>query len=150
MVFTSVENNSGLMKKGDYECYLSDCRLTETKNGYPVINFDFVVRADVEQRYRNKHIYKNFYQDAITGDWPNEKIGKYANALGIEQGQNFELDDLIGRSCIVVITHFTTDQGETKDCIFYLKPSRAEPFASSLFATNDYPAMEEDDGELPF
>ncbi len=150
MAFIAVENDSGLMPKGDYECYVKSCEQTETKSGYPVIKFDFVVRSDIEQAYQGKHIFKNFYQDEA-GRWPTEKIGKYANALGVEKGEPFELEDLEGRSCVVNITHFTTKEGETRDCIFYLKRSEAAPFLTEAPTASDFSALSaEDDDDLPF
>lgn len=125
MSFTSIENNnSGLMKEGDYEVSCVKCEETVTKTtSAPVIKFDFVVRSDVEQAYQKKHIFKNFYQDD-TGAWPDEKIGKYANSLGIEKGADFELDDLIGRDCIVRIKHFEGDDKEMRECIFFTAPTK--------------------------
>ena len=97
MGFKAVKNDGGLMKAGDYECYLKSCGYSVTKNGNECIKFDFVVREDVEQEYQKKHIFKNFWPDRDTGEYDADKIGKYANALGIEPGTDFELDDLVGR-----------------------------------------------------
>lgn len=150
MGFKSVENDSDLMKEGEYEVYVKECKETETQNGTPVIKFDFVVRSDVDQPYKGKHKFKNFYRDKVTGDWPNEKIGKYANALGIPKGDGFELDELIGLNCILVIKHYTTDDNETKDCIFYAKKSKAAPYVAAPPSFDGGVPEEDDDGELPF
>lgn len=150
MGFKSVESDSDLMRKGEYEVYVKDCCFSETKNGTECIKFEFVVRSDVEQPYQNKHKFKQFYKDYITGEWPAEKIGKYANALGVPKGEDFELEDLIGRNCIMVINHYQDDKtGETKDCIFFLKSSKADSFVTD--APSRFEEMQEDDdGDLPF
>lgn len=148
MAFRSYENDSDIMKKGEYEVYLKDCCETETRNGTECIKFEFVVRSDIEQQYQNKHKFKQFYRDMETGEWPMEKIGKYANALGIPKGDEFELDDLIGRSCVMVINHYTTEDGETKDCIFFLKKSEKEPYISE--GTQFTEMEDENNEELPF
>lgn len=148
MAFRSVENDSELMPAGEYEVYVNDCCETSTKNGTDCIEFDFVIRDDIAQQYQKRHKFKRFFRDRETGSWPNDKIGRYANALGIEKGQEFELDDLIGRSAVMVTKHYTTDDGETRDCVFYLKRSDAEPYIS-----DPQPAAyeeEDPDGELPF
>lgn len=153
MAFKSVENDGDLMREGEYEVYVKHCEETETKGGTPCIAFDFVVRSDVEQAYKNKHKFKNFYRDRETGQWPSEKIGKYANALGIPKGDDFELDDLVGRSCVMVIGHYEDKKTlETKDCIYYLKASKAEPYIAGLSASGygGFAELEDDDGELPF
>lgn len=147
--FKSVKNDGGLMAQGDYEVYVKSCEETTTKAGNPCIHFDFVVRSDVEQPYKNKHIFKNFYLDYLTGAYPAEKIGKYANSLGIEKGQEFELEDLVGRNCILHISHYTGKDGVTRECIFYTAPSKVEPYMAPMEPT---PQMEELDEEetLPF
>lgn len=149
MAFKSYACDEDLMRVGEYEVYVKDCCETETRNGTECIKFEFVVRSDIEQAYQNKPKFKQFYRDRETGEWPMEKIGKYANALGIPKGDEFELDDLIGRSCVMVIKHYTTDDGETKDCIFYLKKSSKEPYISEGVQFTEM--EEDDDGDtLPF
>lgn len=148
--FRSVENTSGLMAEGEYECYVKSCGFTETKSGNPCIKFDFVVRSDVPQQYQNKHIFKNFYPDHATGQYPNDKIGRYANALGIAKDTEFELDDLIGRSCIVRISHFKGDDGQTRECIFYLAPSKVEPYMTDISTVSQYEELSDEDDDVPF
>jgi hypothetical protein len=149
--FRSRENDSDLMREGEYEVYLKECGPAETKGGTPCIKFDFVVRADVEQAYKNKHKFKNFFfePDGFLSDKNQEKIEKWANALGIPKGEDFELDDLVGRSCLMVIGHYVDDKTmETKDCIYYLKSSKVESYITPAPAAQLEEA--EDDGELPF
>ena len=50
MGFKAVKNDGGLMKAGDYECYLKACGYGTTKNGHDCIKFDFVVLEDFEQQ----------------------------------------------------------------------------------------------------
>lgn len=148
--FKSVENTGGLMAEGEYEVYVKTAEVTYTKSGIECINFDFVVRSDVEQPYQNKHIFKRFFKSDETGLYPAEKIGKYANALGIEKGQDFELEDLVGRNCIVVIRHFTGNDGVKRECIFYTAPSKAESYMAALASAPTFDELDEDDEELPF
>ena len=151
MAFKAVENDGGLMKKGDYEVYVKSCGYATTRNEVECIAFDFVVRADVEQEYQNKHLFKNFYKNRETGEYDVAKLGKYANALGIEKGQDFELDDLIGRNCIVHISHFTGDDGVTRECIYYVATSKVTPYIGEAPDGSDIiPDEELNDDPLPF
>lgn len=151
MGFKAVKNDGGLMKAGDYECYLKSCGYSVTKNGNECIKFDFVVREDVEQEYQKKHIFKNFWPDRDTGEYDADKIGKYANALGIEPGTDFELDDLVGRNCILHMEPFEGNDGVTCDCIRYLKPSKADSFVTPAPASaEEFKQLDESDDELPF
>lgn len=133
MVFVAYENtNNSVMKEGDYEVILAKCEEGTTKSkGDPVINFDFVVRSDVEQPYQKKHVFKSFYQDE-SGEWPLEKIGKYANSLGIEKGASFELDDLVGKCCILHVKPFTGNDGVERETIYFTLPTKAGQAVQSV------------------
>lgn len=151
MGFKSVKNDGGLMKEDDYEAYLKTCGYATTKNGNECIRFNFVIREDVKQAYQKKHILKNFWPDRNTGKYDADKIGKYANALGVEPGTDFELEDLAGRNCILHIGPYERKDGTTIDCIYYLKPSKAESFVTAAPASSeDFQQLDESDDELPF
>lgn len=151
MVFRSVEAERDLMRKGEYEVYVKDCGFSETKAGTECIRFEFVVRSDVEQPYQNKHKFKQFYRDRDTGQWPMEKIGMYANALGIPHDQDFELEDLIGLNCVMVIGHYQDEKsGETRDYIYFLKPSRSGSYITAMPQPSGFSEISGDEGDLPF
>lgn len=149
MAFKSYENtgaDSNTMLEGDYEVQLVNAGETLTRSsGIPCIAFDFVVREDVDQRYKRKHIFKNFFKDD-NGVWPYEKIGKIANALGIPQGQEFDLGDLIGLCCILHIKPYKKQDGTMIDTIYYAKSTEAGQLIQT--ASNDF--VEVDDEDLPF
>lgn len=148
MAFKSYENvgSDGTMLEGDYEVQLVGCRETCTRTSQiPCIEFDFVVREDVEQRYKRKHIFKNFFKEK-NGAWPVEKIGRLANALGIPQNQEFELADLVGMCCILHIKPYKRQDGSMIDSIYYAKSTEAGQLVQT--ASNNF--TEVDDEELPF
>ena len=151
MAFKAYENDGGLMIEGDYECILVKCCETTTKTtGRPVIAFDFQVRQDVEQKYQRKHIFKSFYQDRETYEWPTQKIGKLANALGIPKGEEFELEELVGRCCILHMKPMQGNDGVTRDTVFWSAPTKAGQAvqSASASATEGYEEVEDED--LPF
>ena len=150
MSFKSYENDGGLMAEGDYEVICLKAVETSTKNtGMPVIAFDFQVRSDVEQKYQRKHIFKNFYQDD-EGNWPAEKIGKMANALGVPKGESFELADLTGRCCILHMKPFKGTDGVERDAIFYAKPTAAGQMVLQAPETVNQGYEEVSEEDLPF
>lgn len=136
------------MPEGDYEVICLQAVETSAKTtGNPMIKFDFQVRSDVEQAYQRKHIFKNFFQDD-NGQWPGEKIGKFANALGIPKDETFELADLEGRCCILHMRPFVKD-GVERDIIFYSAPTKAGQMVQAApAAAQGY--EEVDDEEIPF
>jgi len=132
MAFKSVENNGGVMAEGDYEVICLKAEETKTKGGTPVIKMEFQVRSDVEQKYQRKHIFKSFYQDDDTGEWPVEKIGKYANAMGIPKGMDFELRDLQGRCLILHMRPYKPkDGGEERDSIAWTAATKAGQYGAA-------------------
>ena len=150
MAFKAYENDGGLMIEGDYEVIcLKAVETTTRTTGAPVIALDIQVRSDVEQKYQRKHIFKNFYQDE-SGAWPVEKIGKLANALGIEKGAEFEISDLVGRCCILHMRPFKGNDGVERDAIFYAKQTKAGQAVNVLDAGSDDGFEEVTDEELPF
>lgn len=150
MSFKAYENDGGLMVEGDYEVIcLKAVETTTRTTGAPVIALDFQVRSDVEQKYQRKHIFKNFYQSE-SGAWPVEKIGKLANALGIEKGAEFEISDLVGRCCILHMRPFRGNDGVERDAIFYAKQTKAGQAVNVLDAGSTDGFEEVTDEELPF
>ena len=153
MGFKSVENNGGVMAEGDYEVICLKAEETETKGGTPVIKLEFQVRSDVEQKYQRKHIFKSFFRDDDTGEWPAEKIGKYANSMGIPKGMDFELRDLCGRCLILHMRPYKPkDGGEERDSIAWTAPTKAGQYgaapAENSLAGSGYELV--DDSEIPF
>lgn len=149
--FHSVENDGGLMKEGDYEVVLVKCEegLTKTTQT-PVIGFDFVVRSDVEQAYKKKHIFKSFYMDEETNAYPADKIGKLANALGVPKGEGFDLADLVGQCCILHMKPFKGNDGVERDAIFYSKQTKAGQMVQTPDPSTASGYTEVEDEDLPF
>lgn len=150
MGFKSIKNDGGMMKPGDYEVYVKSCSYATTQSGNECIKFEFVVRDDIAQDYQKKHVFKNFWPNRDTGLYPADKIGKYADSLGIEPGTVFELEDLIGCTCILHIGRFTGQDGTERECIQYTARSQAAPLIQAA-PTNTFNVMDgDDDTDLPF
>lgn len=148
MSWTSCENTGGLMAEGDYEVICLKAEEGETKGGTPCIKFDFQVRSDVAQKYQRKHIFKSFFKDDETGEWPKEKIGKLANSMGIEKGQTFELSDLVGKCLILHMKPYKGNDGVERDSIFWTAPTKAGQYGAAPATATSYTQVENED--LPF
>lgn len=151
MAFRSVENTGAntCMREGDYEVILLACAETTTRTtGAPTIAFDFKVREDVDQPYQGKHIFRNFYPDRDSGAWPEDKIGKLANALGVEKGAEFELEELIGRCCILHMRPFKGKDGVERDSIYYAESTKVGQYLKSAAAPSGFAEVQDD--EPPF
>lgn len=152
MPFISYQNSptNNTMREGDYECILKECGIGYTQTSkIECINCKFVVRDDVEQAYQRKCIFKRFYRND-KGEWPMEKIGKMANALGIEKDSSFELADLVGLCCILHVRPWAPDGGEPRDTITYYAPTKAGQMILGAANTELQDVTEEEADELPF
>lgn len=151
MEFKSYENDGNLMAEGDYEAILLKAVETSNKNtGEPVIRLDFQIRSDVEQKYRRKHIFKSFYQDE-NGQWPMEKIGKMANALGIPKEEEFDLPDLVGKCCLLHVKPCKGRDGVERDTIYFAKATKAgQAVQSAPMGTPEGYQEVTDEEDFPF
>ena len=147
MAFKSVENES-LMAEGDYEVICLKAEETETNGGTPVIKLDFQVRSDVEQKYQRKHVFKSFFKDDETGEWPAERIGKYANSMGIPKGQEFELTDLEGKCLILHMRPYETKEGKKRDSIAWTAATKVGQYGAAPETNAGFVQVE--DEEMPF
>ncbi len=146
------ENDFGPMEEGNYEVILKDAKYTQTQSGIPCISFDWVVRNDVEQKYKNKHIFKRYYQDD-KGNWPVDKLSKAAYGLGVPEGADFDVDDLVGKTCRVHVKPFTFTDGSgnerTIDSITNYTASENGQLVQTVEKKDDEFVNVEDE-ELPF
>lgn len=120
MRFKSYDSAPKLRPEGLYEVECVNCKQDETLRGDSVIKLDFLIREDVEQPCQRQHLFKSFFMDS--DEW-EEKFGRYANALGIPVGEEYELYDLIGKWCVASVKHYETDDGQKRECIFFVKKS---------------------------
>ena len=151
MAFTARKPAERSVLHGEFEIYCSAAAYSVARSGDDIIELEFTVRPDVQQDHQNYRFRKTFWLqgDGQLKDGDLDKLGKYAGALGIEEGQEFDLDDLIGLSARLRSFAFTNDEGRTFDCIALSKSKADKPYTTSI--TPPVPAeLDEDDEELPF
>lgn len=135
-------NNRTAIPEGKYECVCVSCQQKESQKGTPYIEFEFLIRNDVEQAAKGRHIFKKFFKDD-NGQWPEAKIGKYANSLGVPVGEDFEYWQLRGMFCIVAVKNYTDDDtGEIRDCVYFTAPSKFQQKEAAPSDFSDVPASE--------
>lgn len=126
MAFKAKKEEQVCMAEGNYEVIVVDCKEKTTDQGYELISFDFKIRDDVEQAYKRKRFFKSFYreQDGSLSEETEKKLCVLAHNLGIPDGSDFDLPDLIGKCCILHIGPYTNpNTGLTKDALMYSKPT---------------------------
>lgn len=92
------ESTSGLMKPGEYECIVTDIRESATKGGTPYVSVDLVVRNDVEQEYRNKHIWDSLWLSEKAAPISAKKINAIDKALKMPEAEYADYTEW-GQAC---------------------------------------------------
>lgn len=112
-----------IIPAGDYECRVASAMERVNEDGVAFIEFQFKVRDDVDQNCKGDIIKKRFKQDA-DGNYKVNKINEFAFACGVEEGADYQLEELVGSCVIVHISCFTKDTGEKVGYVAYLNPSK--------------------------
>lgn len=118
---------------GTYEVIVDACNATEhPKDGRYGVKFDFRIRDDVEQPCKGRHIFKSFYI-SDTGEFPEEKVGEFANACGVEDGAEYEPWELRLKTCQIVVKQFSPEDkpNEKVSYVAYARKSKLEPIKES-------------------
>lgn len=100
----------GMIKPGEYEVVVNSAKEDVTMGGTVHISIDLVVRNDIEQPYKNAHIWVKIWKGKETGIYNSAIINTIGMALSIPNGKNFaSLDDLLAdlekKVCKVKVKH---------------------------------------------
>lgn len=136
-----------IIPAGDYECRVVSALERANDDGQVYIEFQFKVREDVDQQCKGSIIKKRFKPDA-NGNYKVEKIDEYAFACGVEEGAEYQLEELSGACVIVHISCFTKeDTGKKVGYVAYIKESEVGDTAKPL-DTDSLDSISADD--IPF
>ena len=96
MAFTVDTNNiqepQGIMKPGDYEVVIKEVTEgTSKQKGTPFIQIELVVRNDVNQEYKNKHLWYTIWDTPTTREkgMYAKQINTVSRHTGVQNGTNF-------------------------------------------------------------
>ena len=106
-----------LIPEGQYEVVIKSAFLDATRGGTEFINVQFVVRNDVEQKYKNKYIFYQVWkkkepseQDKICEGFSSKQLFKLCQAVNIPAEKEFAnldamLEELIGKPLLIGVKH---------------------------------------------
>lgn len=88
--------NDGAIKDGDYEAVVFNVNEDASPSGSEYLNFDMIVRNDIEQQYKNSHIFHKVWKAKATGKYNINMIMRIAQAVGLPEGKSYNsFDDLL-------------------------------------------------------
>lgn len=86
----------GNVADGTYEVVVSRANEDATKNGAEFINFDYIIRNDINQQYKNSHIFHKIWKAKDTGKYNRGQVMNLAKAFGLQDGKEYQsFDDFL-------------------------------------------------------
>lgn len=82
-------NQGGLMPEGDYEVVIKEVKEDKANSGTPYIQIELVVRNDVNQSYKNKHLWFTIWASKETHEYNAKGINTLSKHAGISNGAQF-------------------------------------------------------------
>lgn len=135
MAFTVDTNNTqeqqGLMKPGDYEVVIKEVKEGQRQQkGTPYIQIELIVRNDVNQEYKNKHIWYTIWDTPATREkgMYAKQINTVSKHAGIQNGASFNsFQDwgkfLFGRPMLATVK-LEEYNGEQKERVSFLSATK--------------------------
>lgn len=88
--------NNGTIADGTYEAVIFNVLEDATPGGAEYMNFDMIVRNDVQQPYQNSHIFQRVWRAKDTGKYNAGMINTIAQAANLADGKSYQsLKDLM-------------------------------------------------------
>lgn len=149
--YKQTENNS-IIPIGEYEVFIKSAEEKVTQAGKSYISVSFIVRNDVEQRYKNKYIWYSIWKkkepnqaDIACGGYNNQQIQFLSKAVQFSDGTEFAsiqdwMKQLKGRVLKITIKHEEFN-GKIRE--------RVQKVDITKYPQYDE-VFEEDDEDMPF
>lgn len=92
--FSQASNST--IKDGTYEAVIFNVLEDATPGGAEYMNFDMIIRNDVQQSYQNAHIFQRVWRAKDTGKYNAAMINTIAQAANLTDGKSYQsLKDLM-------------------------------------------------------
>lgn len=145
-----------LIDEGNYEVIIQKVAEKQLPSGARKISFQFKIRDDVEQNFKNRVLFDDVWKNKETGVYNMARINKILRTQeDLEDGHIFTSVDelssyLTDKRCIVhVIKEFSDYSQKDENKIQYFVPSKI-PFGQKLSGDASSNFVEIDEDDLPF
>lgn len=161
----SKKTQGGAIKDGSYEVVVNRASEEATPSGAEYIELDLIVRNDVDQEFKNKHIFAKVWKAKATGKYNEGTIMAIADALNLKDGATYNsfeelLADFVLKTAFVTIkTEESSDKKYKNTNVTYWDKTNTKGVMNHEFKKGDEPifgpskptqsiAVQDDD--LPF
>ena len=156
--------DEGNVADGTYETVISTVAEDAAKTGTEFLNFDLIVRNDVDQKFKNSHIFQKIYRNKETGKYPEGRLMAIAKAAGLNDGKHYNsfedfCNDFQGQPIQVTVRTNTSEyQGKTYTDLNVTRggwkktafPQVQHQWKKGMEPTSATPAVDVSDDDLPF
>lgn len=94
--FSEVKDFSAI-PDGDYEIILNKIAEDASPSGSEYINFDLIIRNDIQQERQNAHLFHRIWKSKSENRYNKNMVMQAAKAFGLPDGKQYEsFDDFLG------------------------------------------------------
>ncbi len=99
---------------GTYEVVINGVKEDATRGGAEYIEFDLIIRNDVNQKHKNQHIFHKVWKSKDTGKYNMKTFNTIGKAVQLQNGKTYKslqelLDDYVRKTAIVNVKNETSE-----------------------------------------
>lgn len=104
----------GKVADGTYEVVINTVREDVTPSGAEHVQFDLIIRNDVNQKYKNAHIFHRVWKEKDTGKYNMKTFNTIGKACQLQNGKSYKsleelLNDFVFKTAIVTVKNETSE-----------------------------------------
>jgi hypothetical protein len=112
--FADVYEGTGKIADGDYEVIVNRCSEGNTPGGAEYIEFDLIIRNDVDQLHKNQHLFHKVWKAKDTGKYNMKTFNTIGKACKLQNGKSYKslqelLDDYVRKTAVVNVKNETSE-----------------------------------------
>lgn len=106
--FSQADNTNSKIEDGTYEALIVSVGEDATKNGSQFMNFNLVIRKDIDQKFKNFHVWQRIFRSKADDTYPMRWINQIAKNAQMENGKKYHsynelMDDFWNRPVKVTV-----------------------------------------------
>jgi hypothetical protein len=108
--FNDVYEGTGKVADGTYEVLVNKCEEGSTPSGAEYIEFDLIIRNDVDQAYKNSHIFHKTWKAKADNKYNMKSFNTIGKACQLPNGKSYKtldelLADYVGKTAVVNVAN---------------------------------------------
>ena len=117
--FSQADNTNSKIEDGTYEALIESAGEDATKNGSQFMNFNLVIRNDIDQKFKNFHVWQRIFRSKTDDTYPMRWINQIAKNAQMENGKKYQsfkelMDDFWKRPVKITVKNEKSEyQGKT-------------------------------------